>query len=77
VNISDEQLNEIAGQSWDAIIDGAEPWAGQDEETIRIHTETTRAVLEAAAQALCDGSDACHSISHIEGCFSTNPDYTK
>lgn len=39
----------IAAKSWDAIIDGAAPWAEQDEETIRIHTETVRAVLDAAS----------------------------
>ena len=25
----------------------------------------------------CDGSSSCASIGHIEGCFSTNPDYAK
>lgn len=25
----------------------------------------------------CDGSSRCASPEHVEGCFSTNPDYTK
>lgn len=47
--IPEEAIQVIAKQSWDAIIDGAAPWADQDDETIRLHTDTAKAVLEAAA----------------------------
>lgn len=25
----------------------------------------------------CDGSSACDSLAHVEGCFATNPDFAK
>ena len=43
-------------------------------------TEFVRALdaaLEAAAPHMCDGSSSCASPAHIEGCFSTNPDYAR
>jgi hypothetical protein len=27
--------------------------------------------------AECDGSAACDSLAHVEGCFATNPDFKK
>ncbi|MDJ0322140.1 hypothetical protein [Pseudarthrobacter sp. PS3-L1] len=42
------EVERVAAESWDAIIDGAAPWSEQDDETKRLHTETTQAVLTAA-----------------------------
>lgn len=42
-----DTLEQIAAESWDAIIDGAAPWAEQDEDTKELHTATVKAVIAA------------------------------
>lgn len=69
----------LAGYDWDNMNVHPNVWAILKPTLLA----EAREILEAAAphmQALwaaegCDGSDGCASPDHIEGCFSTNPDY--
>jgi hypothetical protein len=40
-------VEQIAAESWDALIEGAAPWAEQDEGTKELHTATVKAVIAA------------------------------
>lgn len=42
-----ETVEQIAAESWDAIIDGAAPWAEQDADTKVLHTATVMAIIAA------------------------------
>jgi hypothetical protein len=43
-------VEQIAAESWDALIEGAAPWDEQDEDTKELHAATVRTVIAAFSQ---------------------------